>query len=354
MIVKTIKTEGVAVDKKGTKGNRMIFGKKTLSKLLNRYIDPLLDKINLTLKPLDYSLKYCSDLDFQYSGISKYCSTIADTTKLVASLSNAEFDRGVIADLDLIRLLMISLHSVISKKGYLKCGCCYRRILSHKYCRYHSSSHSDFYMLSKRLSNYQDNGLSESIKKWQDKRAILGDFVEVFSLRTLTNNTVLPKEFNSHTPAVEVDFEIFIILMKISKWPWEVASDYIEHWITNLPEVCKIISGASKKVSSFKEYVRLVYSKEYLDNEYEHSTSAMWFYTTLLEAQSWLNAENESNRDSDKRYKDNSDRDNIIFTLVKQGLSIRNISERVGLGKSRVHKIIELGNESFQDLDSDS
>ena len=100
-----------------------------------------------------------------------------------------------------------------------------------------------------------------------------------------------------------------------------------------------IVEGLTTDADSFSDYVRIIYKTNILDNRYETSTSKLWFFFTLLEAEYWFKAEELAKSVPDLRVKNTLKRDDKIIKLRREGMSLRKISNEVNISKSLIERI---------------
>jgi hypothetical protein len=145
---------------------------------------------------------------------------------------------------------------------------------------------------------------------------------------------------DAYKTSIAIPQDIYNLVKSFSQVDWSAGRNAIDNFIRNeLPLLNNVIGGMTREVDSFSEYIRRIYKPRFLDNRYETSTSELWFFFTLLEAESYYKAELEAENTPDLRIKDTTERDKEIMRLRKEGGSYRKIANEIKVSKSLVEKI---------------
>jgi hypothetical protein len=321
----------------------LVFGKKNLSILLKEHVDPHLSALEDVLHKhqyLEIHFTECSQLNFRFSGVEEYCDNLLTASLRLAHDLDLNTKYQLTSDITLIRLFLLSIYSLATTYTFKTCKACFRRIFSKKYCWLHKSGEKEFYMQAKRVGNFQRPELKEFIEKWKVKREVLGEYPNVISKEGGNIIGTNSDNVSAYHSSVAITLDILHLIESFTQPNWCNGGTAIEAFIeSNLPLLNKVIGGQTKEVNSFSEYIRRIYTPNFLDNRYETSTSVIWFFFTLLEAESWFDAEIKAGNRPGLRIKNTLNRDKEIFRLRKKGDSYRQIAKEVNVSKSLVEKI---------------
>lgn len=252
------------------------------------------------------------------------------------------------SDISFIRLIFLHIHSHYKVKYERQrnvCKFCFRIALNRNTCHLHNVSfdHKDRYEAEK-ISAQIDR--SDKAKKSMQK------------YRDIRKNLSLSSPLNSHdTSLIDAlpllgDTELIDLKKTIEKEAWPLSQTFLKVWMSvNTPKVYEKLQSQFSKACSFNEFVRIAYEDpSLLNNPYDFSRSFEIFIMTLPRAEIWFIAEDLTNRALDKRKKSSTalERDQKILELRHSNpdITIREIAELAGCGKSTVSKVLKSKSKS--------
>lgn len=254
----------------------------------------------------------------------------------VADLSQSAWvikQLNVASDLELIRLATLILRDYLFKKKEVTyCALCFRVTRTRKYCWHHSSDDPTFRQNIK-IGNVLKS--DEKFKKHLAKRKLRGAYGE--------NPKGNAKELSSlleNSNWEESSLALIQLMREYLPTIFLLLGDKL-----NAPNGLLTYKFLKERYSSLSDFISRVYSPKVLDNRFEASRSAFWFVNTLAIAEGWYKAELETKVNRSKQKRSMSKRNNLVFSLRDQGLSVRKIAEQVGIGKSRIQKILTNEND---------
>lgn len=342
-MLNVLKMKGVSLTDSDKYQPVLVFGKTNLSSLLKDHVDPHLSSLENIFHKHHYPdvhFSECSLLNFRFGGVEEYCDNLLITSQRSSDDIDLNNKYKLTSDITLIRLFLLNIYSLASTYSFKTCKACFRRIFSKKYCWLHKSGDKEFYMQAKRVGKFQDAEIKTFIEKWKIKREVLGEYPNLISQEGGKIIGSKSDNVSAYYSSVAIPLDIFNLIKSFVQPNWRDGGAAIEEFIkSELPSINKIIGGQTKEVNTFSEYIRRIYTPNFLDNRYETSTSEIWFFFTLLEAESWFDAEFKSEHSPDLRIKNTFIRDEEIFKLRKKGDSFRKIAKEVSVSKSLVEKI---------------
>ncbi|WP_157532802.1 helix-turn-helix domain-containing protein [Moritella dasanensis] len=321
----------------------LIYGKSNLSRLLKQYVDPHLFAMQDALHKhlyLDISLTESSLIDFKYGQVTEYCDNLQRVAKRLSDNVELNIKYNATSDISFIRIFLLNIHSLVSTDSFKTCKVCFRRILSKRYCWLHKSDDNKFYNQTIRVTKFKNVEMNKFIEKWKAKRAFLGDHPHLIAMESGQYSGTQGELINADETSVAIPEDIYNLIKSFSQPTWIDGGEAIESFIKHeLPLVNRITEEQTKKVDSFSKYVKRIYKSDFLDNRYETSVSELWFFFTLLDAECWLEARIEAEKEPDLRMKNTVERDNEIMKLREEGMSYRKIGKEINISKSLVEKV---------------
>ena len=321
----------------------LVFGRLNMSILLKQHIDPHLLLINESLSEqgnLHTALPECSTLDFTSQRFTDYCDNLLFISKDYANNIMLNHSINVTADLSLIRLILLSIQSATSMLSFKTCKLCFRRILVDKYCWLHKSGASDAYIKRKIHSKNENDELKIFIEKWKDKRKFLGELPNFLPDSFDSLDSISAQGIPAYGTSIRISNDIYKLIKSFSQPDWNKGKAALDLFIRKeVPALGNILKGQTDEVDSFNDYVRRVYSPNFLDNRYEISISDLWFFFTLLEANLHFNEMEKARKNYSLKVNQKFERDKKILELKKEGLSYRNIAIEVQVSKTTVEKV---------------
>jgi len=249
----------------------------------------------------------------------------------------------VAANLELIRNIILALHSSLNKKHKLICSFCYRTTLGGKSCTHHQSIEGyDFRYIAKKTLNQFDNPSLESFNRFRFQK----NNMEKNIFLKLDNMGDMTTQSNAFVFGDELDLLFDFSITSIENDSWDISSKLLMTYLeNNAPNVFLKTQPLFLEAKSFIEFKKLAYlNKNILDNPNATSDSAYWFIRTILFAEFWLLAESLLERKEQEKQA-------VIYSVLilrNQGKPYREIGNALDISKSYVSKIIH---EHRSDLD---
>jgi len=342
-LLSAFKCQGVSLTRQNTEQPVLVFGKANLSRLLEKHIDSHIVEMQKVLHDdlnLDIHLTKSSLINFKLSKVSEYCDNLMNAARSVSLNIELNASYRIVSDLTIIRFFILNIYSLVSDFSFKKCKACFRKILSNKYCWLHKTANVDFYQQTIRVMKFQDLENKNFIENWKNKREWLGDHPNLIPSGMGQHKLMVNEQINSYKNTVAIPHDIYDLVKSFSQVDWKCGKNAIDNFIkSELPMVNTIVEGLTTDADSFSDYVRIIYKPNILDNRYETSTSELWFFFTLLEAEYWFKAEDLAKSVPDLRVKNTLKRDEKIIKLRREGMSLRKISNEVNFSKSLIEKI---------------
>lgn len=134
------------------------------------------------------------------------------------------------------------------------------------------------------------------------------------------------------------DEEVMRLCHSIGNEKWQDISVNVSKYVEReFPYVYKLVGEGPFSATNFLECKRLLYSREFLNNELDRSESPYWFFRTLGLANLWIAAETEMERPKNERARRNQN----IKRMYEDGVSLREIASEVKTSVSTVHKVVK-------------
>ena len=295
--------------------------------LLSKYVDDHFDNC----------LSICDKIGLNIDSDTERPSQVLSSEKKVkgwgfrvAELSHSAWvvkELEIASNLELMRLITLILRDFLYKTKVTYCALCFRVTRTRKYCWHHSSDSPDFHR-SKKIGGVlkRDKEVEKYIRK-RELREVYGENPVGNSreLSYLLENSIwedsslaLIQMLRAHLPT------IFLLLGEKLKAPNGLLT----------------YKFLKEKYRSLSELITEVYSKNVLDNRWEKSRSVFWFLNTLVIANGWYKAELDMQASRAKQRHNTLMRNEQVFSLHKQGFSVREIAEQIGVGKSLIQKLL--------------
>lgn len=341
-LLSAFKSQGVSLTRQNAEQPVLVFGKANLSRLLKQNIDPHIFEMQKILHNdlnLDIHLTESSLINFKLNKVSEYCDNLLNAARSVSLNIELNASYRIASDLTIIRFFILNIYSLVSDFSFKTCKACFRKVLTNKYCWLHKTANVNFYQQTMRVMKFQDLENKIFIEDWKNKRGWLGDHPNLIPSEIGKYKLMVNENINTYKNTVAITQPIYDLLKSFSQLDWKCGKNAIDNFIKNeLPMVNTIVQGLTTDADSFSDYVRIIYKPNFLDNRYETSTSELWFFFTLLEAESWFNAEELAKSVPDLRVKNTLKRDEELIMLRREGMSIRKISKELNISKSLVEK----------------
>ena len=243
-------------------------------------------------------------------------------------------DSVVAANLELIRNIILALHSSLNKKPKLICSFCYRTTLGGKSCTHHQHIEGyDFRYVAKKTLSQLDSHSLELFKRFRVQK----NNMEKHLLLKPDNMFEMTTQSNAFIFKDELDLFFDFTITSIENDSWEISSKLLMTYLeSHARNVFLITQPLFLEAKSFIEFKQMVYlKKDILDNPNAISDDAYWFIRTILFAEFWLHAKSLLIRKKQEKQAVI----HSVLILRNQNKSFREISDILGISKSYANKI---------------
>ena len=233
----------------------------------------------------------------------------------------------------LIANILNFIHNYATKEILSWCECCWRR--AHKtsnYCLLHKPKNTG--------SNNSNKMGRKIFKEISSEFTIETDLTRVRSIRMAFTNKVNIISYddsislsNSNLICIRTDDSTKILIESTINIDWSmgVSKLWDNVFEKEFPCIKAVFKSKPSSFSSWSEFINSV--RENLNEVVEDCTHPYWFLFELSIAERWIRYENHST--NPKKIRD------FVLAYSSDGLSVKEISNKVGLKKSQIYQIIK-------------